>query len=383
MASRNVPTSSSPPPIQGPVLLNTYAARFLTLFNAISLVPTNIVNSGDDYTITIDPPLEADVINGMSFYITPNVTNPSGAARIRVTASNPYYKWAKFDGSDLDAGELDPATTYHVVFVGGEFRMTSFLPGEAVDAFVNRQVFDSSDTWNKPTGSTFGPNSVVLVRDWGAGGGGTLGFGVGGGGGGYSERWMLLGDLASTETVTIGAGGTGSATPGAGGNSTFGSHLTAYGGGALSGKKVTGAAGGGPLSAASSTTPGSPLIASQDPSVGASLINFLGSPGNDSLHGFDGIYHGGGPGTGSTTECNGGNSLYGGGGGAGNTASVAGTGGTSVNGGDGGDAGVNGANGEAGQQPGGGGGSAEDTGGATAGDGGDGRVEVIVWAIAA
>lgn len=56
--------------------------------------------------------------------------------------------------------------------------------------------------------------------------------GNGGGGGGYSESFILEDDLAASETVTVGAGGSGvlGGTGNNGGNSSFGTHCTASGG---------------------------------------------------------------------------------------------------------------------------------------------------------
>lgn len=102
------------------------------------------------------------------------------------------------------------------------------------------QVFTSSGTWTKPGGAKI----VHIQLVGGGGGGGSAGatgasqvsFGDGGGGGEYAEAWYHAGDLLSSETVTVGAAGTGGvgATPaagGTGGTTSFGSHMTAIGGG--------------------------------------------------------------------------------------------------------------------------------------------------------
>lgn len=101
---------------------------------------------------------------------------------------------------------------------------------------LNIQTFNSSGTWTKPTG--YASASRVLIECWGGGGSGCANTtqGVGGGGGGaYNYRWMNLSDLGSTVTVTVAAGGSAVAVntggSNAGGTSTFGSHVSAYGGG--------------------------------------------------------------------------------------------------------------------------------------------------------
>jgi len=237
---------------------------------------------------------------------------------------------------------------------------------------INRQQFDSSGTWTKPSG--YSADSMVLIQAWGAGGSGTRNSNIalagGGGGGGYNERWIVLSALGGTETVTVGAGGasrTGSNQSGAtGGDTTFGSHITAYGGGGGGGGADGGAAGGGgggQLSAGTSEIPGNPVIASAVPDGSGGL--FLTRQGTTNR---DAFIHGGGGGI----TAAGGNSVWGGGGGGGGASGR--SGGTSSFGGNGGAAGST-ATGVAGSQPGGGGGG----GTSTSGTGGAGRVIVTVF----
>lgn len=62
-----------------------------------------------------------------------------------------------------------------------------------------------------------GGNAGNPGTTYGGGGGGDASGGGGGGGGGYSLRWARLGDMGSTESVSIGAGGSGGARSGANG----------------------------------------------------------------------------------------------------------------------------------------------------------------------
>lgn len=82
---------------------------------------------------------------------------------------------------------------------------------------------------------------AVRVRGVGGGGGGggapsagvgNHSAGGGGGGGGYAESFILASSLAASETVTVGAGGSGGVNGfgGTGGATSFGSHVLAQGG---------------------------------------------------------------------------------------------------------------------------------------------------------
>ena len=189
------------------------------------------------------------------------------------------------------------------------------------------EVFTASGTWTKNTGL----KAVIVEVIAGGGGGSTRGTsgkttyaGAGGGGGGYSRKLILAAALGSTETVTVGTGGTASKTGttntdgGSGGTSSFGSHVTATGGGG--GQKFDGAA---PATAASvggsgglgtstfSNTPAEGINID-----GAKAADVQGSVGGDGgISGFG--YSGAGAGAKSNAAGAAINSLYGGGGGGG------------------------------------------------------------------
>lgn len=141
-------------------------------------------------------------------------------------------------------------------------------PRLAVSATRGTQLYTTSQSIAK---SAFGTATMVLVELWAGGGSGaalcvsgTSLSGAGGGEGGeYAQVLLQIASLSADTTLTIGAGGTsavasnvGIADGNAGGNTTFGSFLTAFGGiggpstangaaekGALAGKN--GGAGGG------------------------------------------------------------------------------------------------------------------------------------------
>lgn len=102
------------------------------------------------------------------------------------------------------------------------------------------EVFESDGTFTKGDYPWASRVWVRLVGGGGGGGGcGSTGSGeaaaaAGGGGGGYAEKVVPIGDLGTTEAVTVGTGGSGGAAGqndgNGGGTSSFGSHLEATGG---------------------------------------------------------------------------------------------------------------------------------------------------------
>lgn len=148
-------------------------------------------------------------------------------------ANNPY---ASLLGHIIDPtnGTEDGALEIKGMIGGADSTLLK-LQGAQSYTLRSVQVFTGSGTWTKPAGT-----NAVLVRVVGGGGagGGAAATGAGasdaGGGGGageYAEKFITSG-LGATETVTIGAGGTGvsGGTGGNGGTTSFGSHVTAAGG---------------------------------------------------------------------------------------------------------------------------------------------------------
>jgi hypothetical protein len=226
----------------------------------------------------------------------------------------------------------------------------------------NIQTFDSSDTWNKPS-----QGSMAFIEVWGAGGGGGGGTSTcaGGAGGAYVSQFIPLSLLNVSESVTVGAGGTGASslpsTGGNGGDSSFGSWVIAYGGagGFVNTNLVT------------VGQPGSPIRAG----TGTSNTVIGGNAGGFVAGHMDRLdrTHSGGWGVISTSSIHQElrNSIYGGGAGLGTGG---GTSGSSVFGGNGGGIQVTGS------IPGGGGGYSNNSSTTVfAGPGGSGRVKVTVW----
>jgi len=284
-----------------------------------------------------------------------------------------------------------------IEYATGDWRCTSYVKASGFPVVTSSdvQTFTSSGTWTKPSG--YGPNSQVRLQAWGggaSGGCGALATSVGGGGGGgaYKEEWRKLSEFGATETITVGLGGTavsGANQDGiAGGDTTIGALMTAYGGG-RGGAGTTGAGGGGGglTAAGGNATAGSPGTGGDD---GVGKLSHLcggagGNDGNPPTAGASGILWGGGGGGGADTAGEntvgvGGSSIWGGGGGGGAGEATAGApGGSSLYGGAGGAGSTGGANGTAGTAPGGGGGGCEGGGGAS-GPGADGKAIITVFA---
>lgn len=133
------------------------------------------------------------------------------------------------------AGRVELATSDETIAgTNGQLAVTpaglAALPGYKLQQTVR---FTSSGSFTKASYPNLKAIRIRVVG--GGGGGGNCGLattgnhsaGGGGGGGGYAESLVLAADLATSETVTVGAGGGGS---GSGGVSSFGSKASATGG---------------------------------------------------------------------------------------------------------------------------------------------------------
>lgn len=147
---------------------------------------------------------------------------------------------------------------------------------------IVRNVYTSGATWTKPSGLLY-----VEVEGLGGGGGGgnvnTTGrAGGGGGAGGYARKLIAAASLGATETVTIGSGG---ASASAGGNTSFGSHITCNGGSAGSANTASLAAGG----AGGTATGGDVNVTGQSGFVGTNVSSItVGGMGASSQLGVGG-----------------------------------------------------------------------------------------------
>ena len=260
-----------------------------------------------------------------------------------------YYKNSGTGEVTLDPNSsetIDGLTTF--IMYPGESRLIQ-CDGTSLNSIIltpGAVTFTSSGTFVMPPGV-----STLRVLAFGAGGGGgsgrkagTTAQGGAGGGGGACVPANVLGIAAGTSvTVTIGAAGAGGAsqttnntngTAGtAGGNSTFGSYVTAYGGGygsgggsALGGGGGGGGAGAGPNGGSGSTTGGLPRTIGGTATVPNNVGMGGGGSYSSTVLGGCAEFGGGGGGFCDTIGyASGGASMFGGGGG-GNAGGLSGGG---------------------------------------------------------
>jgi len=321
-----------------------------------------VVDTGaaDAYVIAPSPAITAYTAGDRFTFKASNAN--TGASTLNVNGVG-VITLKKNITQDLAADEIGVNSVIEVVYDGTNFQVVGGIITSG--GGLTLQVFDTDDTWVKPSEGTY-----ALIEAWGGGGSGSRNnssLNGGGGGGAYVSLFILLSDLAANETITIGVGGAAQTTdvqPGfVGGDTTFGSLLTAYGGGPGDPSNNSGG-GGGSESAGAITNGGNPDV------DGATAYGYAkgGANGGSGFqgHGDGGNEGGGGGGHNSGT---GGKSVKGGGGGGSQRSSTNYPGGTSEYGGNGGEGNQDGF------VPGGGGGGGRSRGGA----GGKGRVIVTVF----
>ncbi len=212
----------------------------------------------------------ADIVVGQNYgcTLTSDGTNwqvsactavaPSSSGGLTPSGSPAQYDVGVFASGTSLAG-IAPGASGTCFMSNGSAANPSFqtCPSSGGGTAENVQIFTTSGSWTKPTGSPQTTN-VWCVGGGGGGGSGddaaaTIPPGGGGGGGGAEAVSVSLAtaNLPSPITVTIGAGGNGGAASTSGGNAgsagnptTFGTYLTAVGGGAGGAGGPTGSQGG-------------------------------------------------------------------------------------------------------------------------------------------
>ncbi len=295
--------------VAGDDFMGQYDDLLKILFDASTLHLTSAAGT-DTYTADVDPDFDADnLVDGMHFTIKWPNANTGSSETLNIDSVG-AKSIVKNDGSALASGDLVQDGYDLLLYHSNKFYVLSG-GGNSNSTVFDHQVFTESGTWNKPVG--LNADRAVLIQCWGGGGGG--GTASGGGGGAFSEYLARAGDLSSSYSVTIGAGGAAGV---AGGNTTFGSLVTAYGGGP--GFLNIFGGGGGELAAGAREAGGS-IGGGSSPGADASSI-FGGAAGMDTrdhrvrhFNGGAAIYGGGGGG-----YTSGGASLHAGNGGASSSA---------------------------------------------------------------
>ena len=256
---------------------------------------------------------------------------PLSVGQSNITQGSISYNWtyasAVLNPTGVSAGSYTTAN----VTVGSDGRLTAIASGPNSGRLLNVQNITASATYSP----TAGTNSIeVEVFGGGGGGGGAeatgagqCSAGAGGGGGGYAKKRITSG--FSGATMTIGAGGVGTANAAgtAGGTTSFGS------------VSATGGSGGtiGPPETSANTA----LIGSGPPGSGSGGdLNWSGGYGGQGFYATSGALGGGGgangkgnPGASPSSGTAHGNAAtnYGAGGGGGNLGASSG-GGTAAGG---------------------------------------------------
>lgn len=160
----------------------------------------------------------------MAKFIGPNTTTPAAVASAGASGTSALparvdHVHAGYGSTNANLSSSTPADVgAPAVGTGTTYARADHVHGTQSGTLSGAngllQVFSAgAGTWGKPAGDY----QWVRVRLVGGGGGGSGGTGAGagqangagGGGGGYVEHIFAIGDLGSTQAVTVGAGGTG------------------------------------------------------------------------------------------------------------------------------------------------------------------------------
>lgn len=270
MATRDRPTSAAPAP--GDETLDTYDTLWEAVLDAATWHLTNVGGTANAITADVDPELPAGGLEtGMKFSII--WANTSTAQGVTLDLGTGPVNVIQRDGSTLFIGQLAADALDFLFYDGTNLRL--FTPGEGKQKATPQVIeFNSSDVWvNDVPADTI--ISVKLVA------GGRGGAGAGGNGGEAIEATFRAGNLPENVPIGIGAGGQSGQ---AGGDTTFGTYLTAYGDTASARPKGTylGGAGGGTDSS------GDPVPAGDSQHGGGGGAGQSGSPGKSELAGDGG-----------------------------------------------------------------------------------------------
>lgn len=348
-------TFNNTPIVPGTVSSATPTVQGVAFLSATALSATGpIVVGSNDPRVPVGYAVDSVGTDAYAITPTPAITAYTAGQIITFKAGTANTGSATLNVSGLGAKTITKNVTDALVtgdILAGQI-ITVEYDGTNMQLLSNQrinpdvQTFSADGTWAKPTNAPV--NALVVVQLWGAGGGGGTGTSAncgGGGGGGYSIIQAPASSFTATAGVTIGVQGA----PGTiGGNTVFGSYLTAYGGGlggdagggsgAGSGAGPQGTMGGGGGGGGGNSNIGGAGgagggLGGNGATAPAGSYSGGGGGGGGSATGATAqgarAFYGGGGGGASDSEGlgarNGGISIYGGGGGGGGTTGPAGT----------------------------------------------------------
>lgn len=210
------------------------AAPSALFYNLIAqAINADIDATGSSGAYAVTTPAGLAPARGYRITFKANHDNPAGGTTINPdTLGADAIKLA--DGTDPYAGAIKQNGLYTVEFDGTNFQLLN--PSGANGNLRRVTTITASGTYDKPAWLRFA--IVEGVGGGGGGGGAASGGGQaiagGGGAGGYFKFLVQASDLSASETVTIGAAGSGGSAGTNngtnGGNTSFGSHATGNGG---------------------------------------------------------------------------------------------------------------------------------------------------------
>lgn len=335
--------SNSPAGSESPSLiddyLRTYASYIALLRDAAQTNSFNIAAAGGSanaITATYSPAVTV-LTDGMILYVKAASANTTAATfspnGLTAKAIVGLTHLALIGGEIVANSEV--CLQYNSSVGGGSWVLIYASGGTCPIKTIKRQVISASGTYTPSPGMVF--CDVEVVGGGGGGGGAAGGAGTsaaagGGGYGGYSKKMFTAAQIGASQTVTIGAAGTGGTAGnnagGTGGNTTFGALLTGNGGVGGSGSAALTTAGVPAGGGAGGTATGGDLNIRG--SNGFAGIVLGGSSGGLSGKGGGGVFGEGGYPSGPTGSGNGGNGNGSGGSGgatatAGNAAGASGS----------------------------------------------------------
>lgn len=230
-------SNTSTPPLAGTAFLaQDNAVKNLLLDGATAPLTNVAVVGGNPNTLSAnirDTYLDGDFVTGQAIrFVYPAAAN-TGAMTIAITpvdalgaptGSAVTKNLRRANGQALTADQVMTGLVVEASFAGGAFNITSSILGTSEASRFHWQ-YVASGTWTKPLGLS--PQTPVHILCRAGGGGGLNSTARGGSGGGAALRIITLSALLSSESVIVAAGG---AVLANGGNSSFGAHVTAYGG---------------------------------------------------------------------------------------------------------------------------------------------------------